>query len=78
MLNIKRLSNVCFTSKIEPKYVSEALNDEFLVNAMQEKLVQFTKNEVWKLVPRPYSMYTIATKWIFKSKPDEYGHVTWK
>ena len=40
------LSNVCFTSKIEPKNVNETVNDELWVNIMQEELVQFQGNEV--------------------------------
>ncbi|MCI01763.1 gag-pol polyprotein, partial [Trifolium medium] len=36
----------------EPKNVKEALTDEYWINAMQEKLGQFKRNEVWDLVPR--------------------------
>ena len=45
------ISNVCFTFRIEPKNVKEVASDEFWMNAMQEELVQFERNEVWKLVP---------------------------
>ncbi|MCI35882.1 gag-pol polyprotein, partial [Trifolium medium] len=40
------VSNSCFVSKIEPKNVKEALQDEFWINAMQEELTQFERNEV--------------------------------
>jgi hypothetical protein len=43
---------------------------------MQEELGQFKRNEVWNLVPRPEGINVIGTKWIFKNKSDENGHVT--
>ena len=39
-----------FVSSIEPKKISEALKDVDWVNAMHEKLNNFTKNQVWELV----------------------------
>ncbi|KAI3462099.1 hypothetical protein Pfo_018762 [Paulownia fortunei] len=41
---------VCYTSSIKPKNINEALKYEFWVNAMQEKLGQFVRNDVWTLV----------------------------
>jgi hypothetical protein len=70
------ISNSCFVSKVEPKNVKEALTDEFWINAMQEELIQFTRNEVWDLVPRPEGINVIGTKWVFKNKSDEKGVVT--
>jgi len=63
-------------SKIEPKNVKEALIDEFWIEAMQEKLNQFKRSEVWDLVPRPEGINVIGTKWIYKNKSDENGTVT--
>ena len=63
-------------SKIEPKNVKEALTDAFLINAMQEDLEQFSRNEVWDLVPRPDGTNVIGTKWAYKNKTDEKGVVT--
>ncbi|GAA0139877.1 hypothetical protein LIER_01338 [Lithospermum erythrorhizon] len=48
-------AETCFISKIEPANVSEALKDEHWINAMQEELLQFHRNDVWELVPRPES-----------------------
>ena len=62
--------------KLEPNNFNEAIDDEFLVNVMHEELVQFERNEVWKLVPRPESVNVIRIKWIFKNKSDEHGHIT--
>lgn len=53
--------------------MKEALNDEFLVNAMQEELVQFEKNGLQELVPRPSSTNIIGTKCIYKNKYDDSG-----
>ncbi|MCH79438.1 gag-pol polyprotein [Trifolium medium] len=47
------VANSCFVSRIEPKNVKEALTDECWIEAMQEKLNQFKRSEVWDLVPRP-------------------------
>jgi hypothetical protein len=40
-------------STIEPNNFEEANNDEFLNKAMDEKLDQIDKNDIWELVPRP-------------------------
>ena len=42
-----------FVSCIEPKNVEEALQDLDWINAMHEKLNNFTQNEVWTLEERP-------------------------
>ena len=42
---------------------------------MQEKLVQFMRNKVWHLVPRPKDRTVIGTKWVFKNNMDEQGTV---
>jgi len=70
------IGNLCFVSKIEPKNVNEAIDDEYWINAMQEELVQFERNEVWELVPKPDNVNVIGTKWIFKNKSDEHGNIT--
>jgi hypothetical protein len=45
------------------------------VSAMHDELHQFTKNDVWTLVPRPADHNIIGTKWIFKNKIDKDGIV---
>jgi len=40
---------------------------------MQEELNQFTRNDVWRLVPRISEMNVIDTKWVFRNKMDEQG-----
>jgi hypothetical protein len=64
-----------FVSSIEPHKVKEALQDSDWVIAMQEELNNFTRNEVWHLVPRP-NQNVVGTKWVFRNKQDEHGVVT--
>jgi len=42
---------------------------------MHDELHQFTRNDVWTLVPRPADYNIIGTKWIFKNKSYEHGTV---
>jgi len=50
------VSNYCehmtFVSQIEPKPNEEAFKDDKWVVAMHEELHQFTRNDVWFLIPR--------------------------
>jgi len=62
-----------FVSQVEPKSVVDALEDNNWINAIHEELNQFTRNEVWTLVPRLKQMNVIGTKWVFKNKLDEQG-----
>ncbi|KAJ9544640.1 hypothetical protein OSB04_024347 [Centaurea solstitialis] len=62
-----------FLSVIEPKNVSQALEDSDWLFAMQEELLQFKRNKVYRLVPRPQDKSIIKTKWIFRNKKDESG-----
>jgi hypothetical protein len=74
-----RVAHFCehysFVSSIEPYRVEDALRDSDWVLAMQEELNNFTRNEVWHLVPRP-NQNVVGTKWVFRSKQDEHGVVT--
>ncbi|GJQ92777.1 retrovirus-related pol polyprotein from transposon TNT 1-94 [Tanacetum coccineum] len=66
---------VDFISKEEPKRVSKVLKHLGWVNAMQDKLNQFSRNKVWTLVPAPYGKTIIGSRWVFKNKRDENGIV---
>ncbi|KAD4178523.1 hypothetical protein E3N88_27114 [Mikania micrantha] len=65
----------CFLSQVEPKKVAEALKDKSWVEAMQEELLQFERQGVWKICPLPKGMYPIGTKWVFRNKKDDKGVV---
>jgi hypothetical protein len=70
-----QVSYSCYLAQTEPKKVDEALQDEGWVSAMHDELHQFTRNDVWTLVPCPAEQNIIGTKWIFKNKTDEHGIV---
>jgi hypothetical protein len=74
-----RIAHFCehysFVSSIEPYMIEDALRDPDWVLAMQEELNNFTRNEVWHLVPRP-NQNIVGTKWVFRNKQDEHGVVT--
>jgi len=63
--------HMAFVSQVEPKTVTETLENSNWINAMHEEMNQFGKNEVWTLIPRLKKMNVIGTKWVFKNKLDE-------
>ncbi|GJR25651.1 putative ribonuclease H-like domain-containing protein [Tanacetum coccineum] len=52
----------CFLSQLEPKKISEALEDESWVDAMQEELLQFKIQKVWILVDLPFGKKAIGKR----------------
>ncbi|GKC61703.1 retrovirus-related pol polyprotein from transposon TNT 1-94, partial [Tanacetum coccineum] len=60
---------------MEPKKLTEALEEKGWIIAMQEELTQFERNKVWTLVPKPHGKTIIGIKWIWKNKMDENGGV---
>ena len=67
-----------FVSCIEPTSVEEALKDPDWVNAMHEKLNNFTRNQVWTLEEQPQDARVIEIKWVFHNKQDDQGVVVSK
>jgi hypothetical protein len=74
-----RVAHFCehysFVSSIKPYRVEDALRDPDWVVAMQKELNNFTRNDIWHLVPRP-NQNVVGTKWVFRNKQDEHGVVT--
>ncbi|GJT25490.1 putative ribonuclease H-like domain-containing protein [Tanacetum coccineum] len=63
-------------NNMEPSTViTQALDDESWVEAMQEELLQFKIQKVWKLVNLPYCKNAIGKKWVYRNKKDERGIV---
>nr|GEW84103.1 hypothetical protein [Tanacetum cinerariifolium] len=68
-------NNMKSSTIIEPKKVSQALDDKSWVKAIQEELLQFSLQKVWRLVNLPYGQKAIGTKWVYKNKKDKRGIV---
>jgi hypothetical protein len=62
-------------SSIEPYRIEDALSGPDWVVAIEEELNNFTRNEVWHLIPHP-NQNVVGTKWVFYNKQDEHGVVT--
>nr|GEU85440.1 putative ribonuclease H-like domain-containing protein [Tanacetum cinerariifolium] len=61
--------------EMEPKKVTQALDNESWVEAMQEELLQFKLLNVWTLVDLPLEKRAIRTKWVYRNKRDQRGIV---
>jgi hypothetical protein len=74
-----RVAHFCehysFVSSIETYRIEDALRDPDWMVVMQEEFNNFTRNEVWHLVPSP-NQNVVGTKWVFHNKQDEHGVVT--
>ena len=69
------VSYSCYLSQVEPTKVEETLQDKSWVEAMHDELLQFQRNDVWTLVPKPEGKHIIGTKWIVCNKTDEVANV---
>nr|GFC09762.1 uncharacterized mitochondrial protein AtMg00820-like [Tanacetum cinerariifolium] len=49
---------------------TEAMADSAWIKAMQEKLHQFDRLQVWELVDKPFGKMIIKLKWLWKNKKD--------
>nr|GFA88803.1 putative ribonuclease H-like domain-containing protein [Tanacetum cinerariifolium] len=72
---LKHCLFACFLSQIKPKKISQALEDESWVDAMQEELLQFKIQKVWILDDLPFEKKAIRTKWVYRNTKDESGVV---
>jgi hypothetical protein len=61
-------SLVGLISMIEPMNIDEALSNDGWIIAMEEELIQFQRNDVWDLAPKPKHKNIIGTKWVFRNK----------
>ena len=61
---------------MEPRTISEALQDDDWYNAMKVEIEQIEKNKTSTLDPRPADKNVIGTKWVFRNKLDENGEIT--
>ncbi|GKB35348.1 putative ribonuclease H-like domain-containing protein [Tanacetum coccineum] len=70
---VQTRSKVCKSSSSHAFKISDALEDESWVDAMQEELLQFQIQKVWILVDLPPGKKTIRLKWVYRNKKDERG-----
>ncbi|GJR72795.1 putative ribonuclease H-like domain-containing protein [Tanacetum coccineum] len=67
--------SACFLSQIEPKKVTQVLTDPSWIEAMQDELLHFRLQKVWRLVDLLKGKHAIGTKWVYRNKKDERGIV---
>ncbi|GKE39416.1 putative ribonuclease H-like domain-containing protein, partial [Tanacetum coccineum] len=53
----------------------QALQDPSWIVAIQDELLQFSLQKVWRLVDLPKGKHAIGTKWVYRNKKDERGIV---
>nr|GEX59182.1 retrovirus-related Pol polyprotein from transposon TNT 1-94 [Tanacetum cinerariifolium] len=58
-------------STTESKNIKEAMDDSAWIEAMQKKLHQFDRLQVWELVDKPFGKTVVRLKWLLKNKKDE-------
>nr|GEW47576.1 retrovirus-related Pol polyprotein from transposon TNT 1-94 [Tanacetum cinerariifolium] len=68
-------NNLELTTVIKPKKVNQALTDLSWIEAMQDELIQFRLQKVWRLVDLPKGKHVIGTKWVYRNKKDKRGIV---
>ncbi|GKE69160.1 putative ribonuclease H-like domain-containing protein, partial [Tanacetum coccineum] len=71
------LRNITNSYTIKPTSIAKALSDSSWVEAMQEELLQFKLQQIWKLMDLPNRKRAIGTKWVFRNKKNERGIVIW-
>ena len=59
--SLRDVATYGLVSEIEPKIIDEALSDNDWILAIEEELNQFTRNDVWTLVPCPKNKSIIGT-----------------
>ncbi|GKA91044.1 putative ribonuclease H-like domain-containing protein [Tanacetum coccineum] len=64
-----------FSDEDEPEVDLGNIENSYTVEAIQEELLQFKLQEVWKLVDLPNGKRVIGTKWVFRNKKYERGIV---
>ncbi|GJV77305.1 putative ribonuclease H-like domain-containing protein [Tanacetum coccineum] len=62
-------------SKEHAMKVTQALTDPSWIKAMQDELLQFRLQKVWRLINLPKGKHAIGTKWVYRNKKDERGIV---
>ncbi|GJT13066.1 retrovirus-related pol polyprotein from transposon TNT 1-94 [Tanacetum coccineum] len=64
-----------FLTSVEPKNFKQEMTKPSWIDAIQEKIHEFQRLEVWELVSCPDKVLLIKLKWIYKVKTDEFGGI---
>ncbi|GJU57366.1 putative ribonuclease H-like domain-containing protein [Tanacetum coccineum] len=73
LLNTGIFSGAYDDEDVEPKKVTQALTDPRWIEEMQDELLRFGLQKVWRLVDLPQGKHDIRTKWVHRNKKDERG-----
>nr|GEV25154.1 putative ribonuclease H-like domain-containing protein [Tanacetum cinerariifolium] len=68
-------NNLELSTVFKPKKVIQALTDPSWIETMQDELLLFRLQKVWKLVDLPKGKHAIRTKWVYRNKKDKRGIV---
>ncbi|GKC16438.1 putative ribonuclease H-like domain-containing protein, partial [Tanacetum coccineum] len=60
---------------VKPKKVIQDLTHPSWIEAMQDELLQFRLQKVWRFVDLPKGKHAIETKWVYRNKKDKRGIV---
>nr|GEV53229.1 putative ribonuclease H-like domain-containing protein [Tanacetum cinerariifolium] len=70
LLSVPQTRRMTKTSQ-EHAMVNQALTCPSWIEAMQDELLQFRLQKIWRLVDLPNGKHAIGTKWIYRNKKDE-------
>ncbi|GJZ48739.1 putative ribonuclease H-like domain-containing protein [Tanacetum coccineum] len=62
-------------SATQTRRMTKISKEHAMIEAMQDELLQFSLQKVWRLVDLPKGKHAIGTKWVYRNKKDERGIV---
>ncbi|GKA51966.1 putative ribonuclease H-like domain-containing protein [Tanacetum coccineum] len=62
-------------SATQTRRMTKIFKELAMIEAMQDELLQFRLQKVWRLVDLPKGKHAIRTKWVYRNKKDERGIV---
>ncbi|GJR22873.1 copia protein [Tanacetum coccineum] len=60
-------------SATQTRRMTKISEEHVMIEAMQDDLLQFRSQKVWRLVDLPKGKHAIGTKWVYRNKKDERG-----
>ncbi|GKC89593.1 putative ribonuclease H-like domain-containing protein, partial [Tanacetum coccineum] len=59
----------------QTRRMTKSFQEHAMIKAMQDELLQFRLQKVWRLVDLPKGKHAIKTKWVYRNQKDERGIV---